>query len=89
MQLHPNRHAVPKRHAVSRRHAFSPQRDEEIGIFPTPQTEMQLKLPDTIIWLQQKMHLNYGIVQARVMNSSHDSIIFPIKRTGDKSSCEI
>ena len=43
-----------------------------------------------IIWLQQKMHLNYGIVQARVVNSSHDSIIIlPVMRTTYKSFREI
>ena len=46
-------------------------------------------LLDTIISLKQKMHLNYGIVQARVVNSSHDSIIFPIMRIGEKSSWKI
>ena len=35
---------------------------------------------------QQKLPPNYGIVQKRVVNSSHDSImILPIRRTGDKS----
>ena len=44
-------------------------------------------LLNTIIWLKQKMHLNYGIVQARVVISSHDSInILPIMRTTDNSS---
>ena len=43
-----------------------------------------------MIWLKQKMHLNYGIVQARVMNSSLDGIkILPTVRTADKSSREI
>ena len=36
------------------------------------------------------MNLNYGIVQARVVNSSHDSInILPIMRTTDNSSFKI
>ena len=48
---------------------------------------MQPKLPDIIIWVKQKINVNYGIVQAGVMKSSHDSInILPIMRTGDKSS---
>ena len=47
-------------------------------------------LMDTIIWLTQKMHLNYGIVQERVVNSSHDSIIIlPVMRTAYKSFREI
>ena len=52
--------------------------------------KMQPKLPDIIIWLKQKIHVNYGIVQAGVMKSSHDSIILlPIIRTADKSSHKI
>ena len=49
-------------------------------MFPT-----QPKLPDTIIWLQQKMPMNYGILPAQVMKSSHDSIIIlPLMRTAEK-----
>ena len=52
--------------------------------------KMQPKLPDTIIWLIQKMHLNYDIVPAQVMNTSHDSKrILQKMRTADKSSREI
>ena len=48
---------------------------------------MQPKLPDIIIWLKRKIHVNYGIVQARAMKSSQDSIIIlPTMRTTDKSS---
>ena len=43
-----------------------------------------------IFWLQQKMPPNYGIVQERVINSSHDSInILPIMHTTDNSSFKI
>ena len=53
---------------------------------------MQSKLPDTIIWLPQKITLNYGIVPARAMKSSRDSVRIPyqyIMRTADQSSREI
>ena len=51
---------------------------------------MQPKLPDIIIWLKQKNHVNYGIVQAGVMKSSHDSIILlPVMRTADNSSFKV
>ena len=55
-------------------------------MFPT-----QPKLPETIIWLQQKITINYGVVvPAQVMKSSHDTIIIlPKMRTADKSSSEI
>ena len=43
-----------------------------------------------IFWLQRKMPPNYGIVQVRVVNSSHDSImILPEMRAADYSSFEI
>ena len=43
---------------------------------------MLSKFPDTIIWPPQNIPLNYSIVPAQVMNSSHDGIrILPIMHT--------